>query len=160
MSFTKSGTMALFINKLKHEEGYGDKVYIESFGVKPVYTVGYGHNVEDNPIPIKILAKLINDSDKKESLEELLEHDIIQTLKILNKNLPWWRNKPDKVQIVMLDMCFNLGWSRFSKFKNMIHWLEVGDYVRASMHLMDSRYARQVKNRAERNKNLLKSSRS
>jgi len=57
----------------------------------------------------------------------------------------------DDVRIrVLLDMAFNMGVPRLCKFKNMWAGIHVGDYVVASIEMLDSRWANQVGQRAVR----------
>ena len=50
-------------------------------------------------------------------------------------------------------MCFNMGAPRLSGFKKFIAGVNAGDWNTAAVEMMDSRWARQVGNRAERLKN-------
>ena len=47
-----------------------------------------------------------------------------------------------------MDMAFNMGVPRLCKFKNMWAAVEAGDFDTASIEMLDSRWARQVKSRA------------
>jgi len=57
---------------------------------------------------------------------------------------------PDEVQEVVVNMMFNMGRPRLSKFKNFAAALEEGDWARAAVEGRDSRWHQQVTNRAER----------
>jgi lysozyme len=48
----------------------------------------------------------------------------------------------------MIDMTFNLGLTRLLYFKKMIAAINARDYTEASKQMLDSRWARQVGNRA------------
>jgi len=85
----------------------------------------------------------------------LLENDIGRVIDRLDRNFPWWRNLSENRQHVMIDLSFNLG-NRLSKFVNFLNSLEAGDNAAASEHLLDSKYARQVTNRANRNAELIR----
>jgi lysozyme len=50
--------------------------------------------------------------------------------------------------MVLVDMCFNLGISRFMGFKRMIEALRSEDYDRAAIEMINSRWAKQVRNRS------------
>ena len=91
----------------------------------------------------------------KEECEYLLENDIGRVMERLDRNFPWWRDLSEPRQHVMIDLSFNLG-NRLSKFVNFLASLEAGDYQSASEHLLDSKYARQVANRANRNADLIR----
>jgi len=58
-------------------------------------------------------------------------------------------NHPDNVVRVLVNMAFNLGRTRLSKFKNMVAAVNAGDYNKASDEMMDSRWYKQVGNRSK-----------
>jgi lysozyme len=47
-------------------------------------------------------------------------------------------------------MCFNLGYPRLSGFKNFLSALKDEDWEKASLEMMDSKWATQVGDRAKR----------
>jgi lysozyme len=51
-------------------------------------------------------------------------------------------------QLIVMDMAFNMGVPRLCKFKKMWAAIEAGDFDTASVEMLDSRWARQVKSRA------------
>lgn len=120
-------------NDLKIDEGFRECVYTCSAGK---LTVGYGHNIEDNPLP-EVIA------------EKLLHHDIGQALAECER-FPWFFELNDERKVVIINMVFNLGVSGVSKFKNMIAAIYDGDYELASAEMMDSKWATQVGRRAVR----------
>ena len=63
-----------------------------------------------------------------------------------NKFMMW----PDEVQEILVNMMFNMGRTRLAKFKNFRAALEDHDWKRAAVEGRDSRWYRQVTNRAER----------
>jgi lysozyme len=50
----------------------------------------------------------------------------------------------------MANMMFNLGYPRFSKFKLMIQAVRDGEWIEAGNQMKDSRWYKQVTNRADR----------
>ena len=68
----------------------------------------------------------------------------------------WWREAPDSVKVVLVDLTFNMGMPRLLKFRNTLRLIKNGEYKRASYALLNSRYAKQVRNRANRNATLLR----
>jgi len=97
-------------------------------------TIGVGRNLEDKGIThSEALAMLDNDIAYFE--QKLMKYS--------------WSNNIDSVRrAVLLDMAFNLGISGLLKFNNMIGALNSKDYFRASREMLDSKWAKQVKNRA------------
>lgn len=61
---------------------------------------------------------------------------------------PWYHKLNNPRKQVILNMLYNLGKPRFLKFKRMIAAIEKDDYATAARELMDSKYARQVGQRA------------
>ena len=56
----------------------------------------------------------------------------------------------------MVEMCYQLGVSGFSKFKKTIDHLENKRYGKASAEMLDSKWARQTPNRALELSNIIK----
>ena len=63
---------------------------------------------------------------------------------------PKWHDFPGEVQEIVVNMMFNMGRPRLSKFKNFCAALEEGDWPKAAVEGRDSRWHKQVTNRAER----------
>jgi lysozyme len=61
-----------------------------------------------------------------------------------------WDDFPGEVQEILVNMMFNLGRTRLSKFKNMRKAIDNEDWSTAAVEGRDSRWYRQVGNRAER----------
>jgi lysozyme len=127
---------------LKRDEGRRDKPYRDTKGI---LTIGYGHNLEAEGLcEAALLAQL--------------EYDI-QTKAIapLDRNLPWWREHPEDVQRVLANLMFNMGWGTLRQFKRTLKFIELGQYKAAAAALLESLYATQVGQRAERLAQILRS---
>jgi lysozyme len=84
-----------------------------------------------------------------------ISHD--EAVHLLSNDLRWvaekaegygfWHKLDSARQMVVMNMIFNLG-NRFDKFKKMIAALEQGDYETASVEMLDSNWAQQVKSRS------------
>jgi len=98
-------------------------------------TIGYGHNLDDNGIT-------------QEVAEILLKTDLAHARMEVTAKLPFIGKLSEARQFVLVDMCFNMGISRLMTFKKMLAALERGDYKTAAKEMLDSRWAFQVKNRA------------
>ena len=68
----------------------------------------------------------------------------------LINNISWFYQLDDERQYALLDMCFNMGISRLLKFKKMLNAMFIGDFKGAAKECLNSKYARDVKKRAER----------
>ena len=97
-------------------------------------TIGIGHNLE-RPI-------------SERAVKVILEDDIADHEAELDRNIPWWRRMTPARQRALLNMCFNLGWPKLSGFKEMLLCLQAGSYARAAGEALDSKWARQVGDRA------------
>jgi lysozyme len=65
-------------------------------------------------------------------------------------SLSIWNLFPGEVQEICVNMMFNLGRPRFSKFKKTINYLEEHNWKEAGKEARDSLWYKQVGNRAER----------
>lgn len=100
-------------------------------------TIGVGRNLEDRGITAEESAYLLN-------------NDIDREWKALTTNLPWVTGLSDVRQRVLLDMSFNLGIDGLLKFKNTLATIRRGDYNKAADMMLGSLWAQQVKGRATR----------
>ena len=126
--------------RIELEEGKEPRMYRCPAGYN---TIGIGHNLDANKIGEK-------------AIDAIFEEDLKNVIKELDEKLTWWRDTHDNVQIVLIDLTFNMGMPRLLKFKNTLRLIKNGDYKKASYALLNSRYAKQVKNRANRNSVLLR----
>lgn len=85
----------------------------------------------------------------EEEARYLLENDITLVCDQLDRSFPWWTNAPEPVRFALIDLCFNMGIGRLSKFSQTLMLLENGEYLAASVELLDSNYARQLPNRSQ-----------
>ncbi len=80
----------------------------------------------------------------------LLDNDILTARADLNEIFPWWPQLPEDVRRGLVNMAFNLGRTKLATFKKMFAALKVGDYQLASVEALDSKWAYQVGERANR----------
>lgn len=117
---------------LKRHEGLRLTVYQCTAGKK---TIGYGRNLEDRGIT-------------EAEAETMLDNDIQSIEQGLVASFDFYKDLDDVRKAVLIDLGFNLGMAGLKGFKKMLKALEQGDYSEAAIQLLDSRYARQVTNRA------------
>lgn len=126
----------LAIDLIKRHEGFVGQPYKCPAGK---LTIGYGRNIEDNGITLDEGDYLLrNDVDNAQI--EISELCRIRNVNFEQLNLVR--------QAVLIDMIFNLGMNRLSKFNKMFEALAKKDYEEASREMLDSLWARQVKTRA------------
>jgi len=119
--------------ELKRDEGFSGCIYECTAGK---LTIGYGHNVEDNPIP--------------ERVGEMLLQDDIGVCMAQCERWPWFFELSDKRQRVIINMVFNIGFYGVCKFKNMIAAIERKDYETAATEMINSHWYHQVGDRSKR----------
>ena len=61
-----------------------------------------------------------------------------------------WEELPQEAQHILVNMCFRLGQGGLSKFKNFKVAIEDYQWQRAAEEMLDSRWAKQTPERAER----------
>lgn len=147
-------------DQLSRHEGYKTNIYLDSKGIP---TIGIGFNLQE-PANRRILAKYgITDQQLKSGLSEsqiktLFSESLKRAKQDALKYLPDLYNHPTQVQNAIIDMAFNLGYTRLSKFKDLRKSLMDKDYKKASEDMINSLWAKQVGNRATYLADLVKSS--
>ena len=135
--------MTKLLDQLKRDEGSvkenGKHVpYQDSEGY---WTIGYG---------ILIDPKAGGGLDEEEA-EWLLKHRVKKTEQELRDNFPkaiGWMN-PIRYD-AFVNQAYNLGLTKLKNFKNMLAAAAVGDFDTMSKEALNSKWARQVKGRADR----------
>lgn len=80
----------------------------------------------------------------------LLENDIGRVVIDLRKALPKYETLSENRQRALVNMAFNLGIGRLMGFKKLIDAINIGNWERAYIEALDSKWAAQVGNRAVR----------
>lgn len=136
-----------FLSQLKRHEGEVrdlDGLHVAYACPAGRLTIGYGHNLDDNPVPGLSGASHISD----EEAETLLRQDCIAIASRLDAVIPWWRNLSAPRQAVLLNMAFNIGVRGLLRFVRMLEAVQREDWERARAEMLNSRWARQVGRRA------------
>ena len=131
--------------QLKIDEGVVYEIYEDHLGYP---TFGVGHLVlESDPEYGQPVGTPVSEDRVKECFEKDLD-TAVSECKVLYEDA--WDAFPDQVQEILVNMLFNLGRPRLSKFKNFNKKLLAGDWGGAAPEGRDSIWYRQVGNRAER----------
>tara|TARA_B100000902_G_scaffold102769_1_gene105142 strand:- start:3095 stop:3550 length:456 start_codon:yes stop_codon:yes gene_type:complete len=137
-----------FMVRLKDEvsadEGVVLEVYLDHLGYP---TVGVGHLILEGDIEY---GQGVGYKINQTRCDELFYQDIRNVLNDCEGHLSEWATYPEEVKLIVANMAFNLGITRLKKFKKMFSALNEGDYVQASIEGLDSKWAKQVYNRARR----------
>lgn len=120
-------------------EGYRRYMYYDTEGIP---TIGIGFNLEQGFSQEECVLILRHRLDK---LVDQLRDRVFQMSQINAVR-----------RIVLLDMSYNLGVDGLLKFKKMLAALNVGNFELAADEMLDSRYALQVKGRARRNAQMMR----
>lgn len=121
---------------LLEHEGIILHAYQDSLGY---WTIGVG----------RLIDKKKGGGISKEEAIYLLKNDIENVRAELDEGLPWWRDAPEKVQLVLQDMCFNLGLNGLLQFKNTLAAIREGRWADAGVAMRSSKWATQVPNRVK-----------
>ena len=132
-------------NEIADDEGVMYETYNCSLGH---LTGGIGHLITewdtdyyDKPVGTKI---------PNEKVDEWFTVDINVTLSDCHEIFPDFNNLPEEAQLVIANMCFQLGRPRLSQFKKFIAAVNDADWIKAAEEMEDSRWHKQTTERAER----------
>lgn len=127
---------------VKHE-GYITEIYLCSENYP---TFGIGHMITEDdmeytwpvgtPVTDERILQVFHDDCKV----------AVTDVELLVDNLS---DHPDFVSRVLVNMAFNIGRPRLSKFKNMLAAIEAKDYNLAAEEMIDSKWYRQVGRRSK-----------
>ncbi len=147
--------LSKLLDMLIRDEGMERKIYKDSLGIE---TIGVGRNIEDRPLTLEELQHIGLDDmrDLRENgislygARYLLRVDVGIAERELLAAQPCVAILNAPRQMVCVNMAFNLGMPRLNKFKKMWSAIEDEDYNNAAVEMLDSRWAEQVKGRATR----------
>ena len=133
------------------DEGKVLEIYKDHLGYP---TVGVGHLILEGD---EEFGQPIGTKITETRCDELLFRDLNIVLSECEDRFHNnWIDWPEEVKLIIANMAFNLGLTRLVKFKKMFAALNEGDYKKASEEGLDSRWAKQVYNRAKRLMNRLR----
>lgn len=137
----------ILIEQLKRHEGFSERVY-QCTANKT--TIGYGYNLNANSLNLSDFEIL---GFKKNGITEriaewLLKRQIEAATNSLSENITWFEHLDDVRQCVLINMAFNMGITGLLQFKNTLAMIKAGDYDGASKGMLKSKWALQVKGRA------------
>ena len=136
--------------QLRRDEGFSQVPYQDTEGR---WTVGIGWNISDNGIPPFAGHELMNGRLSDETIDRLLQKGIAEARETANKFIGF-HPRPRSLNTARLDavtnMAFNLGHHRLHGFKRMQAAIKADDWQTAADEALDSKWARQVGDRAVR----------
>ena len=127
------------------DEGCVLKVYKDHLGYE---TVGVGHLLLETD---EEYGRGVGFPITQTRADELLFYDLNICLKECETHFHQnWSIWPGEVKLIIANMAFNLGITRLKKFQLMLSAINAEDYITASKEGLNSRWAKQVHNRAKR----------
>jgi len=130
--------------ELADDEGCKYEIYLDHLALP---TFGIGHLIKDaDPEHGQPVGTPVSE----ERVRQAFDLDILVTIEDCHRLYDDFDDLPEEAQLVIANMCFNLGYPRLSKFKNFRAAVEERDWMRAADEMVDSRWHDQVPNRAKR----------
>jgi len=135
---------------LKIDEGVKYEIYNDHLGYP---TFGIGHLVVESD---EEHGKPVGTPVSEDRVNSVFEKDVAIMIDEAKKIFPNLDQLPEEAQQVIVNMTFNMGRPRLSQFKKFIAGVNAGDWNKAAVEMMDSRWAKQVGARAERLRDRIK----
>lgn len=130
--------------ELADDEGCKYEIYLDHLGLP---TFGIGHLVKDaDPEHGQPVGTPVSE----ERVRQVFDLDILVTVEDCHRLYDDFDELPEEAQLVIANMCFNLGYPRLSKFKGMKAGCDARDWHSMADEMVDSRWHDQVPNRAKR----------
>ena len=120
--------------RLSLDEGVRAKPYRCTAGK---LTIGIGRNLDDRGL-------------SEQEIKYLFLNDVTLSVEECRRLLPTFNSLSDVRQEVLVNMMFNLGYSRLSQFKKFLAAIGREDWSDAAVQMLDSKWATQVGARATR----------
>ena len=130
--------------QLEIDEGVRYDIYLDHLGLP---TFGIGQLVTKNDPES---GQAVGTPISKERVAACFDMDVQSVINDCNKLYEDFENLPEEVQQIIANMMFNMGYTRLSKFKGMKRGVDSKDWNQAADEMVDSRWYRQVTNRANR----------
>ena len=130
--------------EIKDDEGYKNEIYLDHLSLK---TLGVGHLIKETDPEYDLEVGTHIDDER---VNELFEQDINVTIDECRKLYYDFDKLPEEAQLIICNMMFNMGRPRLSRFHKMKRAVENRDWKEASNQMKDSKWYRQVTNRADR----------
>jgi len=123
--------------QLNRDEGRRKCVYKDHLGY---YTIGVGRLVDERK----------GGGLRDDEMDYMLRNDINNRIDALTRALPWFQDLDDARKGALLNMAFQMGTDGLLGFKTTLGLVAVGRYAEASTQMLQSKWAAQTPERAER----------
>ena len=137
------------LNFIREHEGYRPRVYQDTRGIP---TIGIGFNLM-RPDAKQILNQVGADYNSilsggrnltDNQIQEVFKITLTIAYKDAKKWIPAFDGLPKNIKLAILDLSFNMGYTRLSKFIKTKQYIVAGDYQSAANELQNSKWATQV----------------
>lgn len=142
--------MSIAADIIASEEGFELKPYYDHLGFP---TVGYGRLLGPKDTPLSVYSGPIYEPAERAWLNCHIEKVIerISGSPICNA----YQNCNDVQKAVLISMAYQMGVNGLSKFKKTLKFLEDGIFDAAALEMIDSNWADQTPERAERHADMI-----
>ena len=130
--------------ELKTDEGCRYEIYLDHLGLP---THGIGHLILSSDMEY---GQAVGTPVSEDRVNECFAKDVETVLSESLQLYPNFQVLPEEVKLIIANMMFNMGRPRLSKFKGMKAAVDAGDWHRAAVEMVDSKWYQQVTNRADR----------
>ena len=130
--------------QLEIDEGVKYEIYNDHLGYP---TFGIGHLVIPSDIEYR---EDVGTRVSEERVRECFDKDVQSVLRDCSLLYKDFDELPEEAQQIIANMMFNMGYTRLSKFKGMKRGVDARDWNKAADEMVDSRWYKQVTNRADR----------
>ena len=130
--------------ELAEDEGCKYEIYLDHLGLP---TFGIGALIKEHDPEY---GQPVGTPVSEERVRQRFNLDIAVTIEDCGRLYSDFDDLPEEAQLVIANMCFNLGYPRLSKFKGMKAGVDARDWERAADEMVDSRWHDQVPNCAKR----------
>ena len=141
--------MSTIAQLIELEEGYRSHVYYCSEGY-PTIAIGKKIGRKGDPL------ECYNFSVSKSIAMQWVDEELYQLDRKVGHNFPWFDELDQPRADIILSMCYQIGFSGFSKFNKFIAYMEKSEFEQASKEMLDSRWAKQTSKRALRHSEVIK----
>lgn len=127
--------MEILARRIKEHEGFRDRVYLDTEGK---LTCGWGHYLwAGSKVPLA-------------ACEEFFKQDLADAVSSFSTIPPVFRKRLNPARArVITEMIFNMNVAKVLQFREMWKAIEMGDFERAADEMLRSKWAEQVKSRAD-----------
>ena len=130
--------------EIQNDEGRVNSVYLDHLNLP---TVGIGHLIKESDPEHGLPVGTVVDDER---VNELFDQDIKVTLSECEQLYGNFNDLPEEVQKILANMMFNLGRPRLSKFRKLCKAVADRNWQECAVQMEDSRWHKQVTNRANR----------